>query len=144
MNIKRIALLLLSALILAACAAPASASLAGTSWVLQSLDGNSQVGAAIGGQPVTLQFTSATEMGGFGGCNSYGGSYQAGLTSISVSNIVSTMMACADQNITELESAYFQALNAASSYSIVECESCANAVTLTLTGGGHTLIFVGQ
>jgi len=143
MKPKGIAFLIFAALLLAACAAPGSGALAGTSWVLQSLDGSNQVGAALGGQPITLQFTSASEVGGFGGCNSYGGSYRAGSAGISFRDIVSTLMACADENVTSLESAYFQALNAANSYAITLCESCANDQTLTLTGGGHTLVFVG-
>ena len=139
MKLRHIPLLVLAALLLAACAAPGSGSLAGTSWELISLDGS-----PVGGQPLTLQFTSASEVGGFGGCNSYGGSYRAGIANISFSNIVSTLMACADANITNLEGAYFQALAAASSYSIVECESCAVAETLTITGGGHTLVFIAS
>jgi len=143
MKLKSIVLILFAALLLAACAAPGSGALAGTSWVLQSLDDSNQVGAALGGQPITLQFTSANEMGGFGGCNSYGGSYRAGSAGISFRDIVSTLMACADENMTNVESAYFQALSAADSYAITLCESCANEQTLTLTGGGHTLVFVG-
>ncbi len=142
MNIKNFSLIVLSSLLLAACAAPASGALAGTSWVLQSIDGNRQVGAAIGGQPVTLQFTSATEMGGSGGCNSYGGSYQASGGRISFGEIMSTLMMCADEDVAAVETAFFAALGAIDSYAITECEACANPQTLTLVGGGHTLVFV--
>lgn len=141
MKPKSFALIFFAAFLLAACASPAT-ELVGTSWVLQTLDGNGQVGRAVSGQPVTLQFTSATEMGGFGGCNSYGGSYQASGGRIRFSNIVSTLMACADEEFTNLESAYVQALGVATAYTVVWCESCANAGTLTITGGGHTLVFV--
>ena len=142
MNTKLFALIVLSSLLLSACAAPASGSLAGTSWVLQSINGNRQVGAALGGQPVTLQFTSATEMGGSGGCNSYGGSYQAGDGRISFGGVMSTLMMCADEDVGAVETAFFAALGAIDSYAITECEACANPQTLTFTGGGHTLVFI--
>ena len=142
MKIKIFSLIVLSSLLLSACAAPASGSLAGTNWVLQSIDGNRQVGAALGGQQVTLQFTSATEMGGSGGCNSYGGSYQAGDGRISFGEVMSTLMMCADEDVGAVETAFFAVLGAIESYSITECEACANPQTLTLTGGGHTLVFV--
>lgn len=144
MNTKFFSLIVLSSLLLAACAAPASGILAGTSWMLISIDGDSRVSAAIGGQPVTLQFTSATEMGGSGGCNSYGGSYQAGDGHVSFGQIMSTLMMCADEGVGAVETAFFAALGEIDSYAIIECEACANPQTLTLIGGGHTLIFVYQ
>jgi heat shock protein HslJ len=81
-------------------------------------------------------------MGGFGGCNNYGGNYQAGSSSITISNIASTLRACVDNNISSVETDFFSALQAASGYSLTLCESCAVPETLTITGGGHTLVFV--
>ncbi|MGH2582289.1 MAG: META domain-containing protein [Anaerolineales bacterium] len=111
--------------------------LAGTSWELVSLDGNTQVGAAIGGQAVTLMFSSDTEAGGSGGCNGFGGNYQANATtgSISFSELVSTLIAC-EEPIMSVEIAYFEALNAAQSYSI-------SGTQLTISGGG-TSVFERQ
>lgn len=129
---------LLALLLLAACSPAAdSNALAGTRWELHSLDGNDQVGAAIGGQPVTLSFDSATEVSGSGGCNGFGGSYSADANagSISFSELVSTLMACQAEGVGEVEAQYFAALNAATDYSV-------SADTLTITGAGHTLIFV--
>ncbi|MEX2143563.1 MAG: META domain-containing protein [Anaerolineales bacterium] len=143
MKTKSIALFLFAALFLAACAAPGSGSLAGTSWILQSINGI-PVGGPVDNQNVTLIFTSATEMGGFGGCNSYGGSYQAGVSSIAFSDIMSTLMACVDNNISRVETEFFNALNEANAYSLTQCESCVVAGTLTITGGGQTLVFVVQ
>jgi len=137
MKNKWFALILFAALILAACAAPGSASLAGTSWVLHNLDGN-LVGVPVDGQSVTLEFTSATEMGGFGGCNSYSGNYQADADSISFSNLVSTLRACVDNNISRVETDFFNALNEASLYFVT------TGPTLGILGGGLTLIFVSQ
>lgn len=145
MKNKTIVLAMVLGLLLAACAPAASGyELAGTSWRLVSLDGNTQVGAAIGGQDLTLVFDIAGGAGGSGGCNSYGGSYTARANgSISFSDIVSTLMACTGGGIMEVETAFFEALNAANHYEITQCEACANPETLTITGGGHILVFAG-
>ena len=128
------AFLLVSLFVLAACSPATANQLPSTSWVLVSLDGNTEVGEAIGGQAVTLIFTSDTEVGGSGGCNSFGGQYTVTGNAITFSEIVSTLMACTDQGIGEVESAYFAALDAADSYALA-------AGSLTITGGGHTLVF---
>jgi heat shock protein HslJ len=136
-QIKTPLLLVLVSLLITACA-PAPNELTGTSWVLVSLDGNTQVGAAIGGQPVTLAFSSETEAGGSGGCNGFGAKYQANVSTgaISFSDLVSTLMACLDSSVMELEGAYFTALNAAETYSV-------SGTRLTIRGGG-TLVFARQ
>ena len=133
--IKTFGFLILFSIFLAACAPSASNQLTGTSWLLVSLDGNTQVGEALGGQPVTLGFTSSTEAGGSGGCNSFGAKYEASSTgSISFSEIVSTLMACTQEGVGDVETAYLDALNAADHYEIA-------GTTMTITGGGHTLEF---
>ncbi len=138
---KSFVLLFLCMLLLPACAPAPANQLSGTSWVLVSLDGNVQVGEAISGQPVTLAFTSDTEVGGSGGCNSFGGKYTATGSAISFSEIAATLMACTGEGIGEVEAAYFAALNSADHYEIVLCEACANPEIFTITGGGHTLVF---
>lgn len=90
-------------LLLVACAPARNESdLVSTNWRLQSLDGNQQIGEAIGGQPITLTFTSETEAGGSGGCNSFGADYsinpQTG--AISFTNLISTLMACQTEGVT--------------------------------------------
>jgi heat shock protein HslJ len=143
MKNKILILALALGLLLAACAPGASGNeLAGTSWRLVSLDGNTQLGTAIGGQDVTLVFDANGSAGGSGGCNSYGGRYSTGANgSISFSDIVSTLMACMDSGIMDVEAAFFEALSAADHYEITQCEACANPETLTISGGGHTLVF---
>jgi len=127
--------LVLCSIILAACSPTASNQLTGTSWLLVSLDGNAQVGEALGGQPVTLGFTSSTEAGGSAGCNSFGAKYEASSTgSISFSEVVSTLMACTQEGIGDIGTAYLDALNAAEHYEIA-------GTTLTIIGGGHSLVF---
>lgn len=136
---KPIGFLLAGLLLLAACAqSPAGQDLIGTSWVLVSLDGNPQIGKDIGGQAVTLSFDTSTQAGGSGGCNSFGAKYDADPStgSISFSEIVSTLMACLEQGVGNIESAYLAALDAADHY-----RTDIGAQTLTITGGGHTLVF---
>jgi heat shock protein HslJ len=145
MKNKTFVLAIILGLLLAACAPGATGNeLAGTSWQLVSIDGNTQVGGAIGGQDVTLVFDADGGAGGSSGCNSYGGSYSAGANgSISFSEIVSTLMACMDNGIMDVEASYFEALNGAEHYEITQCEACANPESLTISGGGHTLVFAG-
>jgi heat shock protein HslJ len=134
---RQVLLLIFLLLLLAACApSPAGQDLVGTSWSLVSLDGNTQVGEALGGQAVTLAFITSTEAGGSGGCNSFGATYDANSAngSISFSNIISTLMACLDEGIGEVEANYFAALSSAGHYQV-------NGGSLTISGGGHTIVF---
>lgn len=106
-----ITLLLLS---LAACALTGN-DLAGTKWRLTELNGNAPLAAA---EPITLSFESATQAGGNSGCNIYGGSYRVSGSSLSFSELASTMRACADPAPMEQEGSFLQALGAAASYEL--------------------------
>ena len=136
-HIKSHILFVFFPLLFAACAPAPGSELTGTSWRLVSLDGNAQVGAALGSQSVTLIFSSDTEAGGSGGCNSFGGSYEANASTgtISFSELVSTLIAC-EEPIMSVETAYFEALNAAQTYNI-------SGTRMTIRGGG-TLVFERQ
>ncbi len=125
-------------LLVVACAPVAGQELAGTAWVLQSLDGNTQVGEALGGQAVTISFADETQVNGSSGCNGYGGSYAADTRdgSLLFSSLVSTLMAC-QEDIMAVEQGFFAALNAASGYEI-------SGDTLTITSNEYTLVFTRQ
>ncbi len=89
-------LTLFLALVLAACAAndaPASPSLVGTKWTLQSL-----TGVLIGDvrRSPTIHFQSDAQVGGHGGCNSWGGTYEIKGDTIRFGEMRSTLMACAE------------------------------------------------
>lgn len=149
---KRISILILSlCLLLAACTAapqetatPAAApggdgtsiaptgSLDGTRWVLASMTRDGAETPPVSGSTVTLNFETNGQAGGNAGCNSYGGSYETRGNSITFLNVVSTLMACADQAINEQESAYLNALNQAATY-----ELTGDSLTITETGGGQ-------
>jgi heat shock protein HslJ len=132
-----IVLFLLVSAILSACSPrPIDQGLVGTSWVLISLDGD-PVAAGLGGRTVTLVFEDNSQAGGSGGCNSFGGKYatNSATNSISFTDLVSTLMACTENGVDETETAYFAALNSAEHYELT-------ATILTISGGGHTLVFV--
>ncbi|MBL8165028.1 MAG: META domain-containing protein [Anaerolineae bacterium] len=99
--------------------------LVGTQWQL--------LGTAEGSS-LTLIFGEGGEVSGSGGCNSFGGSYTVAEGSISFGPLVSTMMACLDDALTEQEQVYFANLQAISSFQIVGDE-------LTITTGDQTLQF---
>lgn len=120
---KHIATLL--ALILAACTAadaPASPSLVGTTWTLQSL-----AGAPVGKtqRAPSLRFVSQTQVGGHGGCNSWGGSYELKGNTIKFGQMHSTMMAC--EHGMDIEGRFHEMLKKARSLTL-------DAGTLVLSG----------
>ena len=113
------ALLVILMMLLAACAGQTGGqagtvpSLEGSEWVLTSLNGNEP----IAGSTVTLKFEK-DQLGGSGGCNSYGGKYTVGSDGkLSVSEVVQTEMACMDPaGVMEQESQFGQTLTQAASF----------------------------
>jgi heat shock protein HslJ len=111
-------------LLLAACApvgvtpgtTPGDDSLAGTQWELESFGPPGNEAPLVEGSQVTLIFEEGGQAGGNGGCNSYGAQYREENDVLSIQEIVSTLMACADQRVTEQEGAYFRALESAERY----------------------------
>lgn len=93
-----------------------AAILEGSSWQLASFGDSNASSSVISGSIVSLNFVSATEIEGSGGCNSYSGTYQTAGTAITFSEITHTEVACADQTITNQEQIYFDALQAATQY----------------------------
>lgn len=87
-----------------------TASLANTQWRLVSFGAPGAETPIIEGSAVTLEFKAEGEAGGSGGCNSYGGQYQVQGDTLLLSEIVSTLMACADEAISQQEQQYFQAM----------------------------------
>lgn len=89
----------------------------------------------IEGSTVTLMMANG-RAGGYGGCNSYGGTYQADDNTISFGDITSTERACTDETVTEQESRYFRALQSA-----VRFERQDNLLILSNEGGNEVLTF---
>lgn len=127
-----IALLLLS---LSACALTSN-DLAGSQWRLTELNGNAPLAST---EPISLNFESATQAGGNSGCNIYGGSYRVSGSSLSFSELASTMRACADPAPMEQEGIFLQALGAATTY-----EQANNQLLLKDAAGTVILRFARQ
>lgn len=95
-----------------------ASALAGTSWQLVSYGGSGAETPVIAGSTITLTFGVAGEVGGFGGCNTYGGAYTVQETTLTLRDIVSTLRACVDQTVTEQEVGYLAALQATGRFAI--------------------------
>lgn len=118
MEFRTFSLFALLAVLFAACAPSAGSGqpeLAGTEWMLFSLNGE-QVTTDAG---PTIRFNEE-EVGGSGGCNSYGGTYQvdAAEGNIAIGWLVSTLMACSDDEVSRLEGDFLAALERVENYAI--------------------------
>jgi heat shock protein HslJ len=94
--------------------------LAGTRWQLVAYGAPGTETPVIDGSPITLQFGTAGEVNGYGGCNEYSGAYTVEANTLLFGEIVSTLRACADQTVTVQEVDYLAALRSASRFEIAE------------------------
>jgi heat shock protein HslJ len=102
-------------------------------WVLAdgTVDGNALT--LIDAHPVTLALTP-DGLGGTSACNSYFGSIGADGDTLTISELGSTMMACLDDGVMDLESAFLGALPRVTA-------AGRSGATLSLTGAGVELNF---
>lgn len=106
--------------------------LAGTSWVLTQING----AAPVEGSKITLVFEDMT-LGGQA-CNGYGGDYTANSGTLTVGELISTLMACPEPaGVMEQETAYHAALREATRYVIA-----GDQLTLGTEANPSTLVFV--
>jgi heat shock protein HslJ len=115
---------------------PEGGDLAGTKWVLTQIENktDSTVTSAPAQNVPTLEFSDDGKISGNGGCNGFGGNYVAGEgSSLKLTEIISTLMACDN---TDIETPYFNALNEAESYSIVN-----DVLQITSSNGTVVLTF---
>jgi heat shock protein HslJ len=105
-------------------------------WFLRSLTLNGQkVEIPADQQALTLQFADAGNVNGSGGCNSIGGSYQAGMDGkLSFGPLISTKMACLEGM--QQESAYFNALA-----QVQQFYTYGGRLTLSSADGQTSLVF---
>jgi len=115
---------------------PAGSALAGSHWQLTAIIENGEERPALQTPVVTLQFDEQGQAGGFGGCNSYGGSTKLAGDGIRFENVVSTLMACAEAGVTSQEQAYLAALNA-----VTQFEVSGDSLTLRSADGQSGLNF---
>ncbi len=95
---------------------PTLGGLAGTWRLVQYGDPNAPT-AVIEGSEITLTFETSG-LNGNGGCNGYGGSFVFEGTTLTVSDVISTLMACADDTVTAQEAAYFAALGSVTGFQV--------------------------
>ena len=126
--------LLAAAALLFGCSTSAP-SLANTNWSLVSINGQ----PPIAGRALTLSFQAGGQLVGYSGCNSYGGQYQVNGNRITISQLVSTLMACAEQPLNDQEAAFHKALGEATQISLA-----GNQLTLKNASGGGVLVFQRQ
>ena len=72
----------------------------------------------IDGSEITLIFEDGNQVVGSGGCNSYNADYTVSDQELTFSEIISTLIACADGSLTLQEQAYFAALQSSSEFEI--------------------------
>ena len=113
--------------------------LANSQWTLVSFGPSGEETPVVPGTTVTLQFDAAGQAGGSGGCNTYGMDYQAQGNILSIGTIISTEMACLDEDTMDQEQRYFAALQAAG-----EFELTAEELTIWYDDGQGVLNFAAE
>ena len=109
--------------------------LANTHWSLVSINGQ----APIAGRALTLSFQSDSQLGGDSGCNSYGGQYHINGSDMAVTQLISTLRACAEQPLNDQEAVFQKALGDAAQFGLA-----GNQLTLKNASGGEVLMFQKQ
>ncbi len=133
------ALLLIAVIgmLLSACAEPSEEAAADPTefaWSLESGTLNDEEIPIVEDHPITLVFDEES-VGGASGCNTYFGGYTIEGTSISFTDMGSTMMACEPAEVMDSEVMYLAAMAEVTEFS-------ATVESLTLTGEGVQLNFV--
>ncbi len=119
-----------------AAANPGGEELANSKWVLTQIENKSDgtVTPAPAQNVPTLDFSDDGKISGNGGCNGFGGLYEVGEgNSLKLTEIMSTLMACDN---TDIETPYFNALNEAESYILVN-----DVLQITSSNGTVVLTF---
>lgn len=105
----------------AAQSATEEPGLHGSSWLLTATSGQDHQTLVLPGSSITLSFEGEDRISGNGGCNGYGGVFALGEAGeIALSEIVSTLRACADDQMTTQESIYLNALGGVTHYELSE------------------------
>jgi putative lipoprotein len=89
-----------------------------TRWQLSSYTSGGEAQTPLEGAPITLEFSTQTDLGGSGGCNDFGGTYTVEDDTINFSDLNSTMMACEDEALMDQEAWFFETLAMVERYNI--------------------------
>jgi len=94
-------------------------TLAGSTWLATGINnGRGGVQSLVIDSTVTATFADDGTLSGDAGCNTYSGTYEVDGDSMTIGPLASTMMACADEEVTQQEAAYLAALSNVSTFSI--------------------------
>ena len=96
---------------------PVSSDLEGTSWRVTGVNRNGGVETSALTEKLTAEFASGGKVSGNGGCNNFNGTYVVDGSSITISDVASTMMGC-EQDVMDLEQAYLAALERATTFTV--------------------------
>lgn len=111
-------------------------ALEGTAWVLNGIaTGDAMVNTWVDEQ-ITAEFLNGN-MGGSSGCNSYGGDYETSGSTITLGEVVGTLMACEDEEVMAREAEYLAALQNIATFEIVR-----NNLTFFDADGNVVITFV--
>src|SRR5258705_12887192 len=116
---------------------PAADAIAGTQWQLVSFGAVGAELPVVAGTSLTLAFDEHGQASGQGGCNSFGGQYQADSQTISFIALAQTLRACVDDSANQQEAKYMDALDSAGRY-----ELNGGQLTIFYDGGAGALHFV--
>jgi len=109
-------------------------ALEGTEWHLIAFGDEDMVNYQPDVATITATFAD-NQLSGNAGCNGYGGDYTIEGSTLMLSPIISTLMACADETVGTTESAYFAALASVGDYAIA-----GNLLTITYAAGQLTFM----
>ncbi len=113
------------------------AGVVGTTWKLLEIQRSTQDVLSTASVDITLEFDGQGLAGGNSTCNSYSANYQAGAgQSLTFESLISTLRACVDQSLNDLETEYYRALEGVASYS-----SDGTTLRLFYNNGGSVLLF---
>lgn len=122
-------------------ASGAPTSIVGDWTVTQVNNGNQGVGTVPAEPVLTVTFLEDGSLGGFGGCNQFGGPYVIGGDTIGIGPLNATMMACGDP-VDTVEQQLMVALQASTAWSLsgdqLELRDDSGALQVGLTVGDPT------
>lgn len=95
-----------------------AAALENSQWHLTLFGAPDAETPVLPGNTITLAFGADGQAGGSSGCNTYGGSYEVQGDQVRFGEMVSTLMACADQGVMDQEMAYLAALQSAGRFEV--------------------------
>jgi heat shock protein HslJ len=113
--------------------------LIGPQWQLISFGSAGAEIPVVGDSAVTLMLGEDGQLSGSGGCNSYGGGYEIDNNTLSVAQIASTLMACADEQLMQQEIDYLAALQTGMQFAVN-----GDQLTLSSPDGQVVLNFVAS